>query len=399
MFSRSRDQLAQELKLMAEVALYRANLLNTTELATLQAFTIYIGAIRVLDPSQRAWSMIALLVRLARNLGIHRELAGEKIFIAELRRRLWYSIVLLDCYASSDRGTEMAIHPHTFDRQLPHNANDSDFDENTKIIVDREGEITESTMSLITQEGSIAALQLFHDETCRGGETWEERLEIAYTFQRQIQSKYLQYCENSNPLHHQLIAAGTAASKGLILRAIRPIQHSSSSTGPPPRVDSPWVMQLAVEILRQQHELWEMFLQTRGRRMPWVPWHAMAVALAGICSMEVNELTNEAWELCEMAMRRYRNEIADTENGMLWRPIQKIYGKAKSYRESQKVKGVGGMAWSKNSDVRNEVTIEYYSTVLDAVWSEQGVNDESWLDWEGMLRDMDEMKACDMLWM
>lgn len=53
MLNRSRDKLAQELKVMAEVALYRANLLNSTDLATLQAFTIYIvSTARNLDKSQ-----------------------------------------------------------------------------------------------------------------------------------------------------------------------------------------------------------------------------------------------------------------------------------------------------------------------------------------------------------
>lgn len=292
----------------------------------------------------------------------------------------------------------MAIHPHTFDRHLPHNTNDNDFDENTKAIVDREGEITECTMSLITQEGSVAALQLFHDEISPSeGKTWEERLEIAYTFQRIINEKYLHYCDQQNPFHRQLTAAGTAAAKGIILRAIRPIQHSPSSI-PSPRVDSPWVMQLAVEILRQQHELWEMFLQSRGRRMPWVPWHAMAVALAGICSMEPgNPLMNEAWDLCEKAMGRYRNDIADTSNGMLWRPIEKIYKKAKAHRQQSGLVGLqqsSDMAWSADRNDLAGVTIEY-SSMLDL----QGVSDESWLDWEAMLKDMDEMKACDMLWM
>lgn len=366
--------------------------------------------------------MVGLLVRIARATSIHRELTGETAFIAELRRRLWYNIVFLDCYASVDRGTEAAIHPDTFNRQLPRNVNDADFDENTPVIVSREGEITECTMSLVAQEGSITALHLALAEESPGGVSWQKRLEMAYAYQRKANEKYVKFCDVNNPLHRPIIGTATAAANSMILRAVRPIQHSPAS--PPPRVNSPWVMQLALNILRHQHELWEYIINCRWRRMPWVPWHAMAVALAGICSMENNKLADEAWELCDKAMRQYRDHVADTSNGMLWKPIEKLYKKAKAYRESQQNGTIAntvppvmdnGMSWDAtiiNQPITSDPTfatgmsVEGFSmpvpdSVFDFPPEMQAAlpNDNSWLDWEAILKDMDEIKADDMQWM
>lgn len=367
--------------------------------------------------------MVGLLVRIARAMSIHRELAGETAFVAELRRRTWYNIVFLDCYASVDRGTEAAIHPDTFNRQLPHNVNDADFNEDTPVIVNREGEITECTMSLCAQEGSITSLHLALAEESPGGVKWQKRLEMAYAYQRKVNEKYLKYCDISNPLHRPIIGTGTAAANSMILRAVRPIQHSSAS--PPPRVDSPWVMQLALNILRHQHELWEYVIQCRWRRMPWVPWHAMAVALAGICSMEPSKLADEAWVLCDSAMTRYASDVADTSNGGLWKPIEKLYRKAKAFRENQQngsrtaqqsmPNNNDDMSWDAriiNQPITSDpsmpagMSVEGFSMpVLDSVFDFSPEmqaalpNDNSWLDWEAILKDMDEIKADDMQWM
>ncbi|KAK4504287.1 hypothetical protein PRZ48_005203 [Zasmidium cellare] len=418
---KTRDQMAQEFRRMVDVALYQADPLNTTEIATLQALTLYVASIRVLDSSRRAWSMVGLLVRIARAMSIHRELAGETAFIAEQRRRLWYNIVFLDCFASVDRGTEAAIHAETFNRQLPHNVNDADFNEDTPVITSREGEVTECTMALVAQEGSITALHLALAEESPGGISWQKRLEMAYAYQRTVNEKYLKYCDPLNPLHQPIIGTGVAAINSMLLRAVRPVQHSPAS--PPPRVDSPWVMQLALNILRHQQELWEYIIQSRWRRMPWVPWHAMAVALAGICSMENNKLADEAWDLCEKAMKNYVNDVADASNGGLWRPIQKLYKKAKASRERQQMAAtatqqnttMNEISWdpdilhqpiTSDPTVTMGMTTEPFNVPVpnssfDFPPEMQAAlpNDNSWLDWEAILKDMDEIKADDMQWL
>ncbi|EME46905.1 C6 transcription factor-like protein [Dothistroma septosporum NZE10] len=411
------NQMVQEFRRNVDVALYQADPLNTTETATLQALVLYVASVRVMDPSRRAWSLIGLLVRIARAMGIHREIGGESPFMAEIRRRLWYNIVFLDCYASVDRGSEPAIHPETFSRLLPLNVNDVDFDESSTSIASREG-ITDTSISLIAMEGSVLALKfsLPEDSTAGAAQSWQTRLELAYEYQRSVNDKFLRHCDPTNMKHHMMIiGTGTAAANAMILRAVRPIHIHPNSV--PPRVDSPWVMELALNILRHANMTWEQ-LTGRWRRMPWVPWHAIGVALAGLCSIRGTDQANEAWILVEQSMACYGENVADSPTGMLWRPIAKLYQKAKAFRDQPEIKAAApipvnmDLAWNDPTVTQQPVVMNTGTAgPMDPMGMPADVfnfppdmhaslpSDNSWLDWESILKDMDEIKGDDMLLM
>lgn len=384
--------------------------------------------------------MVGLLVRIARAINIHRELPGETVFMAELKRRLWYGIVFLDCYASLDRGSEPAIHPDTFNRDLPSHVNDDDFDEFTTTLASREGEITDMSLALIAMEGSALSLQMAIPEDLPSGQKWQQRLEMAYAFQKKVNEKYIRHLNPDNVSHRVVAGVGTAASHSMILRAVRPMQHHPSNT--PPRVDSPWVMQLALNILRHSDRMWE---GSAGlwRRMPWVPWHAMAVTFAGLCSIRGTALANEAWILVEKAMARYEASVADSKNGMLWRPLEKLRKKASAFRDggneqrkSDEKLNTTAAAFPPVQQLQeqpalwnippNDITfdgttlplqpaLELYpsdmilnpdivpplTSTLDFPLEMQAAlpSDTSWLDWESILQDMDNVRSDDMQWM
>ncbi|KAF2216665.1 hypothetical protein CERZMDRAFT_80723 [Cercospora zeae-maydis SCOH1-5] len=391
-FGKPQEQLVTDYRRMVDIALYQADPLNTTEMATLQAMVMYVQSIRIVDASRRAWSMVGLLVRIARAMSIHRELPGESVYLGELRRRLWYNIVFLDCYASIDRGSESAIHPDSFTRMLPAHVNDSDFGPGSTTLSPRQDGITEMSLALMAMEGSAVILD-----------------------------------------------TGSAACHSMILRAVRPMQHNPNSM--PPRVDSPWVMNLALNILRHSDELWAN-MSGRWRRMPWVPWQALAVTLAGLCSIRGTELANEAWVLIDRCMARYAPDVADTKDGSLWKPLEKLRIKAAAFRDGvevqqqqqqQKSATLAAMARSLSAhpqkfDAGEDFAADAGATLPMSSISTTGMNflppdpsfpvpldtavfdfppemhaslpnDTSWLDWEAVLQDMDEIRADDMEWM
>ena len=116
-----------------------------------------------------------------------------------------------------------------------------------------------------------------------------------------------------------------------ILRAVRPTVQMSGSV--PPRLDSPFVLQLAVNALRASQQIEEDPEAERWRWIFWVPWHALAVALGGLCSIRDTGLAKTAWELVEKAYERNSGSVADSKDGMLWRPIEKLYKKARAFRD------------------------------------------------------------------
>ncbi|KAK4628207.1 C6 finger domain transcription factor adaR [Fulvia fulva] len=404
------NQMVQEFRRNVDVALYQADPMNTTETATLQALVLYVASVRVMDPSRRAWSLIGLLVRIARAMGIHREIAGESPFLAEIRRRLWYNIVFLDCYASVDRGSEPAIHPETFSRLLPMNVNDADF-----------GEYSLSVNNTAGRHHRHLPLKfsLPEDSTAGPAQSWQTRLELAYEYQRSVNDKFIRHCDPTNMKHHMMIiGTGTAATNAMILRAVRPIQIHPNSV--PPRVDSPWVMELALNILRHANASWEQTVG-RWRRMPWVPWHAIGVALAGLCSIRGTDQANEACVLVEQAMSRYGANVADSPTDILWRPIEKLYKKAKAFRDQSDVL----VPVSAPAPIPAKVDPGWEAPIPQQPLTMQSSpaapmnplgmpadvfnfppdmqaslpSDNSWLDWESILKDMDDIKADDMQWM
>ena len=115
------------------------------------------------------------------------------------------------------------------------------------------------------------------------------------------------------------------------LRAVRPMQRHVSST--PPRVDSEFVLTLATDCLRASEAVLTDPETQQYRWLVWVQWHALAIALAGLCSVRDTELANESWNQVEQAYARAAVNIADARSGMLWRPIEKLHKKASAFKE------------------------------------------------------------------
>ncbi|KAI5370682.1 hypothetical protein Slin14017_G015610 [Septoria linicola] len=83
-----RSELLRLSRRHCDFALSKADLINTTDLATLQAAVIYIAASRLTDPSRRPWTSTALVARIAQGVGLQHEQPNHTPFEKELRRRL-----------------------------------------------------------------------------------------------------------------------------------------------------------------------------------------------------------------------------------------------------------------------------------------------------------------------
>ena len=142
------------------------------------------------DTSRRAWTLLAVALRIARAMGLHHESVQRTPFQTELRRRLWHQIRFLDIYTSLDRGSEHLITMGSFDTPTPKNCNDSDFNESSTSIPEREGEFTDMFYSCLAYDASYTTQLLTTPDTKPGGNTWQQRVEIAQKFN-------LRRCERS----------------------------------------------------------------------------------------------------------------------------------------------------------------------------------------------------------
>ncbi|WPG98392.1 Hypothetical protein R9X50_00118200 [Acrodontium crateriforme] len=330
----SKSDIRNQYRRCVDVHLAQADLMLTNDLVVLQAFTLYLLAYRIGDVSRRAWTMTSIVIRIARSIGLHNDAPGKTAYETELRRRLWHQIRFLDVFTALDRGTESIIAYDSYNTPLPKNLNDIDWDENSTSIESVNGGITDMSFAMMGYEATEYTRRLTTADINPHGDTWQQRLEIAKEFGAHVRDKYLKYCNPTIKFHCFIRMVGTSMAASQILRAVRPIVRYISSV--PPRIDSPYVLQIAVNSLLESERVHHDPQLAQWRWFFWVHWHAIAVALAGLCSIRDTDLADRAWELVDSAYVRHAKHVADTPNGMLWRPVEKLYRKAAAFRAEGK---------------------------------------------------------------
>ncbi|KAK1595887.1 fungal-specific transcription factor domain-containing protein [Colletotrichum navitas] len=348
-----RSVLAQRFREGVETALQKADFLNSTEIRTLQALTYYVCFLRSHNASRASWALIPLVVRLAQALHLHRDGVSPPLppFEAEMRRRLWWMIVVLDIRAAEDRGTDAAIPRQSYNTRLPFNLNDDDFGPSTTTpLEDRTGP-TEMTFCLCTSmsSGIFGNMRPKHPQLALGPDSSPEtatsedeimahaqRLETLFgTAPPKAPASPSQQQEQEDarnlPANHAAVTVRIIILK-MWLSAQYPFTPRAASTAKP-RVARETMLRTAVNTI----ELVEFSSATYRERFGWwidsyVQWHPLAVALAELCVQTRGELVDRAWAVVDRNFNGMRDRIADTRRGTLWRPLKKLLRKARAAR-------------------------------------------------------------------
>ncbi|KAM0335445.1 hypothetical protein ACHAQA_000491 [Verticillium albo-atrum] len=358
-----RSSIIQRYQFNLERALHRADYLSSTKLKTLQAFTIYVAVIRSHGASKPSWALLALLIRLAQGQGLHRDGAQPPNltpFEIELRRRLWWMLIVLDVRAAEDRGTEVIILRGSYDTHMVININDDDFGPDTLVhLTDRSGPtemsfgrataMASGTLGTIkhpplqhlnpdlNDPDSLASVPGPPPGTAPASQTEEaivrqaQRLEALFLTPPPAPSLPI----DAHP------AAGPAA---ITIRVIilklwlclqYPFQQRPASLTPPRlRVPRPTMLRTAISVLELvRHARYD----PQAARFRWwydsyPQWHPLAVALAELCAQTEGELVERAWTVVEEAVPGLEGAVADTRRGPLWRPVRKLLKKAREAR-------------------------------------------------------------------
>lgn len=124
------------------------------DMSIAQAFTIFLATMRREGETRLCWTLIGLLIRICQGMGLHRD--GSQFsfspFDIEMRRRLWWLIVVLDARVSEELGTDMMIDDDSFDTQLPSNINDTDISPKSKSIPPPRVGPTDCAVSVVRYE-------------------------------------------------------------------------------------------------------------------------------------------------------------------------------------------------------------------------------------------------------
>ena len=251
-----------------------------------------------------------------------------------MRRRLWWEICVLDARASEDRASEPSIIEGLFDTRMPSNINDEDLEPESLQIVEREG-YTEMTFCLISHEVTNLFKRLSHlplglDKN--RNETKDREIWVTECCQL-LESKYLKYCDMSIPLSW---VTGTVC-RLIMARLWLSIHHPCQRYGVAsiPEVTKQRLLLISVEILEYAHLLDSEISAAKFKWLfkTYVQWHALAVVLAELCVQTQGEMVDRAWRIIDIVFEYWSERIADSNKGMLWRPMKKLMGKARLARQ------------------------------------------------------------------
>ncbi|KAJ4984239.1 fungal specific transcription factor domain-containing protein [Stagonosporopsis vannaccii] len=113
----------------AQHALINASFLKTSDVMVLQALTLFILSLQDID-ARIIWMLSGLCQRIGQRIGLHRDGDMLKLppFEGEIRRRLWWQIIMLEGFSQKLAGTGTGSNASILmgDVKLPANLNDSD---------------------------------------------------------------------------------------------------------------------------------------------------------------------------------------------------------------------------------------------------------------------------------
>ncbi|KAH6626561.1 fungal-specific transcription factor domain-containing protein [Chaetomium sp. MPI-SDFR-AT-0129] len=148
----AREEALQRFSTGVRLILLRIGFLRVQDMTTLRALVIYLISLQGRYDQHAVWVLNAIAVRIAQKMGLHRdgEALGVSPFECEMRRRLWWQIIMVDIKYAMFSGLSHGLLTTNWTTKSPSNINDEDIYPSMKTPVrDREGP-TEMIFCLIT---------------------------------------------------------------------------------------------------------------------------------------------------------------------------------------------------------------------------------------------------------
>ncbi|OOF99071.1 hypothetical protein ASPCADRAFT_163043 [Aspergillus carbonarius ITEM 5010] len=319
----------------AEAALARADFITTNDLTVLQAYVLFLIALRSQDQSRRMWTMLSMALRIGQALSLHLPDPPFHVrpFERELRRRLWLAIGFLDVQASMDRASEPMMQAGWLESHPPANANDIDLSPNMEANPPDSPGFTDMTFTMMIHKSQYVARALNYSGFIEPSiTTLAIRQQLVLEFQQSV-TKLLQHAEpDKHPFHWITRAIAECIHASMQLITLRPLQRCPNFT--PPLVRGDRLLEFAVNVLIVSRRLRSdpRFTTYQWFEFAFPPWHCLAVALAELCVCDDKAVMERFWDPIEETFHQLARLVADSQRGMLWKPMEKLMVRARDRR-------------------------------------------------------------------
>ncbi|KAF5859643.1 hypothetical protein ETB97_002554 [Aspergillus alliaceus] len=215
----SKEDLLARYWLGCRQLLIKCRLWQYTNVDGLTAVYLYLVSVSPQTDPRSLSSMLAAALRIAQRMGLHNESTYTRYTTveAEMRRRLWWSMVIFDhrmCEMSDHKVTTLTP---TWDCRIPLNVNDFEIRPDTSSSPPNSEKPTEALFAVVRSELAdlirhttfhinfvnpvLAAVAKAKDPRHMSISTDGEMLSI----QKAIEEKYLAFCDPADPLHYMTI--------------------------------------------------------------------------------------------------------------------------------------------------------------------------------------------------
>lgn len=265
-------------------------------------------------------------------MNLHRDGDGHRYsaFDAEMRRRLWHFLAVIDIRAAEDRGSDAILTSSSYNTLQPTNIDDDDFGPSSQGPLIPKSTPADNVICLCTARCEVFGYITHpHPTTSEDGQSTLHTEDELIGYVRALENDFIHTSDPSNLSSRY----ASEVARMVILKLWLIVQYpfSSHPTVTPMRVSQETMLRTAVSVM----ELSERMTQGpwAGRFAWWtdcyVQWHPLAVALAELCVQRDGDLVKRAWKIVDQVYPRWKETVADSSSGPLWRPIRKLYRKAK----------------------------------------------------------------------
>ena len=344
-FGQNKTRLAREYQCSAEQAFREAGLLNTSSISVLQAFALFLTSMRRCDDSWLVLSWTGIAIRIAMSIGIHRDGSslGLDAFETEMRRRLWYHLVLLDADLSEAHGVDYLIHQGSYSTQLPRNLNDADIIPGLSTVPEARIEFTAMTPSLVRLEIALRSRQLLQEpsgsKSLADGQTAmsssESKIQIIKELETLLEERFLCHCSAAVPIQSVTSVVAQVKCSMLYFGVYHHlIRHQRSQSDAQAIRDT--LFGIATDVVDRVRDI-----ESHSRTSYWgwylrgdIQWPAIVYLLNEVIVRPPGPSVDHAWEVIKRARRQYiAGRLLEAQGtygarGMLFRPMRELTAKA-----------------------------------------------------------------------
>jgi hypothetical protein len=208
-------------------ALIASRLLSTNDVRVLTGFLLYLTCIRPSAEPRALWTLTGLAMRIAQRMGLHRDGSTLKLspFDAEIRRRIWWAIMMFDGVAGEQSGLASITKPLWFDVNLPANLDDKDLSPDMPSLP--ESRIGATEMMFVRARCSIGDFMRTEGPRLIGANDPKAIDAAIDSLERHFQENFLKYAEPLDPLH--LLTTAFARSAVAKMRLMAHYPRSSAT--------------------------------------------------------------------------------------------------------------------------------------------------------------------------